>query len=209
MDTSTANSIIDSALLNAQTGTDSGTGTSPNESGVLPGPLPSDDTVVDESTLTPEQKQARDEQEKIRKAREDMLGEEAAKAQEEEERKQAEREKTLIGIGEKLLNQSKATATGAGVKIANIPTPGNITVPLTLLVIFFIALITYAGHTRLQWIWLVLTSNAYVGAQGTATGSGGPMTAIDSLPAATVTTTPLLTPVALPANGMIGDNPYS
>jgi hypothetical protein len=197
-----ANAIIDNALLNAQQGIPS-TGQVPGESGVFPGPLPTD-APIDEN-LTPEQKQARHDQEKIKDAQGDMLGEEQAAALAEEQAKQAEREKTLIGIGEKLLNQSKAAASGAGVKIAGIPTPGNLVTPLTLLVLFFFILILYNGHTRLQWLWLVLTNNAYVStnAPGGGTGGGPPVPAQEMLIGA-IASLPAFTPT-----GMSGGNPYS
>jgi hypothetical protein len=204
-----ATAIIDSALLNAQNGTPDAT-TKPisNEtSGLQPGPLPTDEpTSDDEDNLTPDQKKERADQEKIRKAQEDMLGEEQAKALAEEQRKQEERNKTLIGVADNLLKSSKSKASAVGTKVGNLPTPGNITVPLTLLVLFFFILITYAGHTRLQWIWLTLTGNAYVSgseqtSSNTGTGGGPPIPDQEVLIGAILPTPP--------ANGMAGGNPYS
>ncbi len=188
MSSADATAIIDSALLNAQTTGSLPTGT--DESILSPGPLPieTEDAMPksDDEKLTPEQKKqkAADEKqkaadEKLRKAKEDMLGKEQAealrKAQEEEE----ERQKTLTGTLEKFLASGKQKSDGVSAKIASLPTPGNIAVPLVVLLVFFFILIQYGNNTRLQWLWLVLTNNAYISASlqnatAGATGGGQP-----------------------------------
>lgn len=195
-----ATAIIDGALLGASQGKPlSESVPAPAEDPIQPGPLPTDEPAIEEEDLTPEQKKARKEQEKIDKAQQDMLGKEEADRLKEEEQKRIEREKTLIGLADKALQASKGAASSAGVKIANMPTPGDITFPLILLVLFFFILITYAGHTRLQWLWLTLTDNAYVttNTHGSVASFGGPSSpVVAELPAITT------------GNGMYG-SPFS
>lgn len=57
----------------------------------------------------------------------------------------------------------KRIGTGAGVRLASIPLPGGLTLPLVILFVFFALLIPVNGHTRLTWLWLVLTNNASIG----------------------------------------------
>lgn len=58
------------------------------------------------------------------------------------------------------VNGAKKIVRGAGVKLERIPTPGSIMLPLVILLVFFFLLIPVNGHTRLQWLWLVVTGNA-------------------------------------------------
>ena len=48
-------------------------------------------------------------------------------------------------------------------KLESLPTPGNILLPLTILLILFMVLLPINGHTRLMWLWLALTNNAQIG----------------------------------------------
>lgn len=199
-----ATAIIDGALLGASQGKPlSESVPVVGESPVMPGPLPTDEPIVeDEKDLTPEQKKAQADQEKIAKAQQDMLGKEEADRLKEEEQKRIEREKTLIGLADKALQASKGAASGAGVRIANMPTPGDVTFPLILLVLFFFILITYAGHTRLQWLWLTLTDNAYVTDQTVGTPLAGAIAGGPSSPVVAEL------PVVTTGNGMYG-SPFS
>lgn len=183
MDATQASTIIDSALLGASQGVPLSESLPPGENPVVPGPLPTDEPVTDADKETPEQKKAREEQEKIEEAQDELLGKEEAEALREEERQREEREKTLIGLADKALQASKGAASSAGTRIGNLPTPGNLGFPLTLLILFFFILITYAGRSRLQWIGLVLTNNAYVttSVQGNGTGGGAPVPAQETL----------------------------
>ena len=97
---------------------------------------------------------------RIRQKQEELLGKEEAERLEEEQRRAEQRRKTLIGIGEGLLDQGRETGGNVSGWLARVPTPGSLWFPLALLLIFFFILITYGGHTRLQWAWLVLTGNA-------------------------------------------------
>lgn len=87
---------------------------------------------------------------------------------------------------------------GAGVRLAGLPTPGSLMLPLIILLIFFMLLLPVNGHTRFVWLWMVLTGDASIGqtsgstpdvAGGTATGTNpGGTTSIESpaLPGNTV-----------------------
>ena len=46
--------------------------------------------------------------------------------------------------------------------LENIPTPGSLVFPLIILLVFFFLLVPVNGHTRIVWLWLVLTGNAEV-----------------------------------------------
>ena len=151
------------------------------KSGFVPGPLPIDDTGHDyaddseegDKARTAEQLKVFQEEEKLRLAQDEMLGKEQADAVRQEEKERAEHEKTLLGAAEKFLASGKATAQGASLKIGNLPTPGSIIVPLAFLALFFFILLTFNGNTRMQWLWLVLTNNAYITPSQTNLSPGG------------------------------------
>ena len=44
--------------------------------------------------------------------------------------------------------------------LGNIPTPGDVWVPLWILLFIFMILIPVNGHTRLYWLWLVIVGHA-------------------------------------------------
>jgi len=172
--TEDADAIIDAALLGPNQGKAI---PNPDSTGLPPGVglyTPLDEQAPPPPELTKDQQ-------KIQQAQADMLGKEAAAALAKEQADQRAREQTLIGQAEKLLNKSKAAAGSAGGQIAKLPTPGNLALPLVLLALFFFILLQFNGNTRLQWLWLVVTGNAYVTdtsqtsqAQSTpSTGSGG------------------------------------
>lgn len=176
MTTQDADSIINNALASQNTAGGAATTVLP-ESVLMPGPLPTDVSAADATAAKPTESK---EDAKIRKAQEDLLGKEAAKKLQDEQEAEAERQKTLIGLAERALQSGKDAASTANVKIGGIPTPGNLVVPLVLLMLFFFILITFNGHTRLQWAWLVLTNNAYItpsiqtGQTTGQTGNSGP-----------------------------------
>lgn len=64
--------------------------------------------------------------------------------------------------------------TGVNVNrwLANIPTPGGIWVPFFVLMFLFMVLFPVNGHTRMMWLWLVLTGNAKIGSLGQRGQSG-------------------------------------
>lgn len=193
-----ATAIIDSALLDAQSGNT--TPVAVHDATLLPDTTnPSAPPPPDE---TPEQAQ-------LRHAREDMLGKEQADALAQEEAEQAAREATLLGVAEKYLNASKAKASDANVKIGNVPTPGSISTPLILLCIFFFILIQFNGNTRAQWAWKVLTNNAFISAsQGASSQSSSQQSSGPNYIPATTQPVPLEVPVpSFSSNGFYG-SPY-
>lgn len=107
----------------------------------------------------------------IRKAQEELLGKENAERLREEQRKQEERKRTLLGIAEGIADSGRESGGRIAGRLAQLPTPGSLWFPLALLLLFFFILILYNGHTRLQWLWLVLTGNASfnLGGQGQLT----------------------------------------
>lgn len=63
---------------------------------------------------------------------------------------------------------------GTGVRLGSIPTPGGITLPLVILLVFFFLLLPVNGHTRLTWLWLVLSGNAMISGGSLGTPGGAP-----------------------------------
>lgn len=57
-------------------------------------------------------------------------------------------------------------------RIANVPDPGGLAFPLVTLFIFFMILIRINGHSRMEWLWLVLTGNAEIGGNVGGSSSG-------------------------------------
>lgn len=119
-------------------------------------------------------KEAKDDPENIGKQREAL---------------KAERELALLGDdqGE---GQKEATPTGkpnqiqriggnvsrifrnVGEKIAGFPSPGSLAFPIVVLLIFFMILIRINGHSRMEWLWLVITGNAQIGGDNVGGGGG-------------------------------------
>ncbi len=140
----------------------------PSEGGMpaaLPGATPDDDT------LAPPPPPETAEEKKVREAQEKLLGKENADRLREEQRKEAARRRTLIGIAEGVADATRESGGKVSTRLAALPTPGSLWFPLALLLLFFFILITYGGNTRLQWLWLVLTNNAgfNLGGQGQTT----------------------------------------
>ena len=79
----------------------------------------------------------------------------------------------------------KGTASRLGGAIASVPIPGDLLLPLSILLLFFFALIAVNGHTRLMWLWLTLSGNASL---TSGTGGGFANTPVSG------TVTPLSTP---------------
>lgn len=62
------------------------------------------------------------------------------------------------------------SASEVGAAIGSIPIPGSLLLPLTVLLLFFFALIPINGHTRLMWLWLVLSGNAHLSGENLVHG---------------------------------------
>lgn len=140
----------------------------PDEKG-MPAALPG--ATPDYDTKAPPPPPETEEEAKVRKAQEDLLGKENAERLREEQRKEEERRRTLLGIVENVAGNARESGGKVASRLAGLPTPGSLWFPLVLLLIFFFILITYNGHTRLVWAWLVLTNNAgfNLGGQGQVT----------------------------------------
>lgn len=147
-------------------------GASPDTTALAPPPplSPGSSNPFASQQLSPEEKKQEAEQAKIRKHQEALLGKEQAEALEEARKKDEARKKSIEGIADALMDKASEATGAAQVKIASIPTPLDIWFPLVLLILFFFILILYNGHTRLQWLWLVLTGNASLGTGGGVPG---------------------------------------
>lgn len=171
MDTETADSVIDAAIAGQAT---SQAALGPNQGKAQPEDdslLPSY-TPLDEQAPPPPPESA--DERKIREAQEELLGKEEAERLAKEEAERQAKEATLLGQANKLLNSGKQTASKTGNWLGNVPTPGDLTVPLIILGVLFLLLVTYNGQTRFQWLWLVLTGNANVVTTLPGTGEGPP-----------------------------------
>jgi len=113
------------------------------------------------------------EAERIRKAQEGLLGKEEAERLLEQQRREEERTRTLLGIADRVVRSAKDRGSNVGARIASLPTPGSFWTPLIILLVLFFILIRYNGHTRFEWIWLTLTNNAYI-SYASAPGTSGP-----------------------------------
>ncbi len=101
-------------------------------------------------------------QEEILKAQEDLLGEEEAerlRAEQEEEARKSAIVKGVQGAVQNAQNIVRKTDLSLG----KVPTPGSIALPLLSLIFLGFVLIQYNGFSKLQWLWMVLTNNAYIG----------------------------------------------
>ncbi len=181
-----------------------------------------DDLAPPPSAATKEQKEeaaAREaarsrltkEQEDILKAQEKLLGKEEADRLRREQEEHAAKS-ALVKNAELTVKNAKGIIHGADVGIGSLPQPGSIIFPLVVLLLFFFILIKVGAYSRLQWLWLVLTNNAQVGARqvaitttetpetgryNTTTGQGGS----NDVVASSAIFYPLL-----PANGMYSPN---
>jgi Flp pilus assembly protein TadB len=84
----------------------------------------------------------------------------------------------------RFVDSLRATAGKLSASVSGVPIPGDLLLPLSILLLFFFALVVINGHTRLSWLWLVLSGNASI-----MTGQGGSF----SQP---IATTPPVTPLS-------------
>jgi hypothetical protein len=52
-------------------------------------------------------------------------------------------------------------------KVANLPDPGTVGTPLTLLLLFYLILIPVNGYPRISWLWFALLGNATLSGEQT------------------------------------------
>jgi hypothetical protein len=92
-------------------------------------------------------------------------------------------------------SSAQRIATGAKVRLASIPTPGSIVLPLIILIVFFVLLLPVNGHTRLVWLWMVLSGNAIVGQDTTGSAQNSDQSGQHS--SNNSTSTPAVLPVTI------------
>jgi len=120
----------------------------------------------DRDSMTADEKRAFDA------ARIERLDAEKAEKEESSERQRLIDEAIAQRQKEKDVFQQNASATvdavqriarNTGVTIERLPSPGSVMLPLLVLLIFVFLLLPVNGHTRLVWLWLVVTGNASTG----------------------------------------------
>jgi hypothetical protein len=127
---------------------------------------------------------------------------EAARQREEEsEVARATRQvaQSLQDSGTSIGQAIRGTARSVGGAIAGFPIPGDLLLPLSILLLFFFALIAVNGHTRLMWLWLTLTGNASI-----TTGGGASFAPVTGTPVGTPLSTPGLPPLPRSASPLSG-----
>lgn len=175
MSSEQATAIIDNALATAPSSVD------PGDEAILSTIPPDTSTIM--SPPAPETNAANQtpEQAQIAKAQRDLLGDEEAAALEQERLAKAQ-QAAVLKAAQAATAATKQAATKTGAAIVKLPQPGGIMTPLVILLVLGFLLFQYNGNTRLQWLWLVLTNNAYVtdtqsappsGSSGSAPGGGG------------------------------------
>ncbi len=140
--------------------------------------------VSAESAVVPQ-----DEEEERASIREMRAAQTEAKRQREEESEVARATRQVaesiqdsgVTVGQAI----KGTASRLGGAISGVPIPGDLLLPLSILLLFFFALIAVNGHTRLMWLWLTLSGNASLTSGAGASFANTPVTG---------TVTPLVTP---------------
>lgn len=113
---------------------------------------------------------------------------------------QQERESAFDRSANATVNAASGIVRGTQLGLASLPTPGSILLPLGILLVFFFLLLPVNGHTRLVWLWLVLTGNAEIQQQSGSTSNSGGST---STPTATTT------PSSSSSNGSSSNNPVT
>ncbi len=109
-----------------------------------------------------ERRRLSEEQEALLKAQAELEGEEAAE-QRRQELEEEQRKSAIVKGVQAAARDIKSSVHAADMRIGSIPTPGTIWLPLLVLLILGFVLLKYNGFSKLQWLWMVLTNNAYVG----------------------------------------------
>ena len=146
--------------------------------------------VPETAPASKEQQQARDLDREIDETKDEALQStererasirEMKRAQLEADRQREEESEAVYKARQALEGVQDTVASGrevvrnnalrVGNAIGSIPIPGDLIVPLAILLLFFFALIPIGGHTRLMWLWLTLTGNAQISGAGTGTAA--------------------------------------
>jgi type IV secretory pathway VirB10-like protein len=132
----------------------------PTEDIIDEAPPPPSATELEEAEKRADNKYTRAlRAEKARLAEQDRL-------RKEQQAKEDEVTKTVRATGALLQSVaawSRSSFGKARSRLEGIPTPGDIWVPLALLLIFFLVLFPVNGHSRLMWLWMTITGNAQIG----------------------------------------------
>jgi hypothetical protein len=135
---------------------------------------------------TPEQKSERQKK----------LAEAIAAREAEEERKRQ------ISDLQKSAEQTVRSASGilrnSRLTLEKIPQPGSIALPLLILIVLLMAIVVVNGHTRIVWLWNVVTGNAAIQVTHGASGTFSATPPISSSSASIPQTTPLSVPIVAP-----------
>jgi hypothetical protein len=134
-------------------------------------PPPPDSYGVEELKKQRERDEDRADKKRRQSYRDKLAEAKEAERQQEIERKReiAERseiEKTYRGIGalaQSMFQMGKGAFHRSRSRLEDIPTPGDLWVPLALLLFFFLVLFPVNGHTRIMWLWMTITGNAQIG----------------------------------------------
>jgi hypothetical protein len=121
--------------------------------------------------------------------------EQAAQRRDESAAAQAARQ-AVQGVSDnatRFIDSIRATAGKVSASVGSVPIPGDLITPLAILLIFFFALVVINGHTRLSWLWLVLSGNASITTGGGA--SFAPVTTPTTGQTTTLPTLPVVPPV--------------
>ena len=98
---------------------------------------------------------------------------EAARQREEESEIQQRGREVIQGARDQVTRTQETVSRSAnevGAAIGSVPIPGSLLLPLTVLLLFFFALLPVNGHTRLMWLWLTLTGNAHLSGENLSHG---------------------------------------
>ena len=124
------------------------------------------------------------QQEKLAKLQEEKQEREsirAMKAAQIEATRQREEESAIQQRGREVIQGARdqvtrtqqtvtRSANEVGAAIGSVPIPGSLLLPMSILLLFFFALIPINGHTRLMWLWLVLSGNAHLSGENLSHG---------------------------------------
>ncbi len=140
--------------------------------------------------LAPLPEDEEDERASVREMRKAQT--EAARQREEEsEVARATRQvaESITDSGVTVGDAIKRSARGVSSAVGSVPIPGDLLLPLSILLLFFFVLIPVNGHTRAAWLWLTMTGNASLTTGGGAsfapvstTGTPLPITPLSGLP---------------------------
>jgi len=146
------------------------------------------------SDATPVPEDEEQERASIREMRKAQL---EADRQRTEESNAARKARQAVEVGSDAIATTREVVKQNALRVGNVvgavPIPGDLLLPLSILLIFFFALIAVNGHTRLMWLWLTLTGNASL-----TTGAGASFATTPVVPTLGALPTPSLSSTLTP-----------